>query len=192
MIVDFSSKDYVIEPANVHILKYVTSVNIANVPRLKVRSPKDCGNENSDVIVGNYAVINNRGMKGDVELVEGWNCSIATSENTLVVSAVNGGGKSLYEKQPSEVAVTPAEELELAQGKYLSGGPRCKDLVSSINGIKGPLVSLYGGPGVSVTSNGNTLDIKIVSTSGDGDCEPAECVVRSIDKYSNKSSSKGQ
>lgn len=183
MKVLFNPTDYVIEPANIHTLEYVTSINLANTPRLHVRNPIGCGDDEIEVFPSNYAVVNKEGIVGDVELVEGWNCSINTRDNGIKVDAVKGGGKSIYETQPGEVAVT-SEECEVERcGAYLSGGEKCIDLIGSINGLRGPAIAISGGFGVSVTPSENTLEIKLITTSGTDDCEVPECVVKAIDKY---------
>jgi hypothetical protein len=48
------------------------------------------------------------------------------------------------------------------EGSFLlSGGPRCKDTIKTINGINGQTVSIKGGPGILVTAS-ELLDNTIV------------------------------
>lgn len=58
------------------------------------------------------------------------------------------------------------------RSKFFSGGPACNELVSSINGVPGPEVSIIAGTGVKVTTSPgtNTILIELSATNIAGNC----------------------
>lgn len=177
MIKEFGPGDYVVEPANVQITRCVTSIDIANMPRLETLPPPGINDDRygeSNDFVKNYAIRGKRGIRGSVSLVEGYNCELRVDEdrNEVTVSGVPGGGMSNYAPQPSEIAVT--EEEKEADG-YLSKGYKCKDIVKMINGLELPNITISGGNGVKVVPSAGELKIVFTQTARSKDCEMPEC-----------------
>ena len=58
------------------------------------------------------------------------------------------------------------------RSKFFSGGPACNELVSSINGVPGPEVTIIGGTGIKVTTDpdSNTIRVELSPTNIAGSC----------------------
>lgn len=162
----FDENEYVVLPANVQAVYCVTEIGVANTPRRMVYPPEGVSN-NQDyaepiVLKSNYALINKEKLVGDLTLKPGFNCAINTSGNEITVHARQGAGGSLLENQAEEIPVTAEEEELLSQGKYLSRGMKCSQVVATINGVEGPVITLEGGGGIEfdTESEPHTIIIK--------------------------------
>lgn len=178
-MITFSPDDYVIEPANVQILKCVRTVNVANAPRQEVLPPPngaagDYGITNK--FVDNYAIIHATGMTGDIVLQEGYNCGLSTKHNIIQVSAATGAGTSIYGSQPDEIPVTPEEDVLASQGKYLSRGPRCRDLIGTVNGLYGPAITFNVGDGIVVETGEGFIKLHLTETANNKECNIPTCI----------------
>jgi hypothetical protein len=136
----------VVEPCCVQSLysSYVRSINLANYNRLRVTPAEGCGS------ISPYeesVIVNARDIIGEPGLIEGYNCFIElnSSTNTIVIGADVGSG-----------AGEPCEEVPLFAGEsyedsdLLTGGPKCKDTITSINGVSAESVNVEAGQGVRV------------------------------------------
>ncbi len=135
-----------VEPALIQNLygSHVTNIKLINADRSRVAYVEGCGEwpEFPAYHVAEEAIT------GQVKFKEGFNCRIytATGDNALVFAATVGAGMG-----------EPTEEIQLFDGEappedsqLLTGGPRCDEVISSINGVYGPIVPFLGGTGVSI------------------------------------------
>lgn len=182
---NFTETDYVLEPANVQTMQCVRSLNIANAPRQVVLPPE--GVEDTETygtyvpFVPGYMLVNARNLTGDIQLEAGWNCSLSRRGNTLRVGASQGAGDT--SGQRAEVAVTP-EELALEnEGKYLSRGPLCRDLVASINGLYGTDIPLTVGDGILMTSSNGVITLTLTESAKSKACDMPSCEADSLSGY---------
>lgn len=156
-----SARGDTVEPALIQNMSNIRRINIANKSRVMVTPPKDCYLSSS--VGDSPAVINSVDSDGDIAIKPGYNCEIAVSvaDNSITLSAALGLG----EGEPcSEIPLDPLDgppEIPPEGSFLLSGGPRCKDTIKTINGISGQTVSIKGGPGISVTAS-QLLDNTIV------------------------------
>ena len=162
----FDENEYVVVPANVQAVYCVTEIGIANTPRRMIYPPEGVSN-NEDyaepiVLKENYALIHKKAMIGDLVLKPGFNCAINTNGKTITIHARQGAGGSLLENQSEEIPVTEEEEELIAQGKYLSRGLKCSQVVATVNGVEGPVITLEGGGGIDfdTESEPHTIIIK--------------------------------
>ena len=175
MIKTFNDNEYVIEPANVQSLRYVKTINLANAPRLNVLAPPGVTDPNTygetNTFVEGYAVENASGIIGDVGLIAGFNCSIFSSNNEVSIAAYPGAGMSAYEDQPAEIPVTSEEQQLAREGKYLSRGRKCNELIESINGLFGDNITVSSGASVKINGGKGYLTFTIKSPDETGDCK---------------------
>lgn len=165
---DFSSTDYVIEPGRVQSLlkSYLRSISVGNYQRIMATPPNNCAESESafDPNEERPIIVNARCMDGDLRLKEGYNCQIRqlTRDNTIQIGTAalinNAGGElCLYGSElPFFDGDLPPED-----SPFLSGGPACDDVISTINGIPGPNVQLVGGTGVKIVTTQGENKIKI-------------------------------
>ena len=160
----FANNAYRVEPGRVQNLRkaYLRSVSVGNYRRVTVPV---CDNSGVSVLPNKTVIVNKECMSGDLLFREGYNCQIIqkTRNNSINIGAVKGGGTaedSALCENSGEIPFTPNEEkpLEVAaangkpevRSKFLSGGPACKDLIFTINGIGGSNVNLIGGVNFSM------------------------------------------
>ena len=161
-ISNFGSTSYigdVIEPTLIQSLSGVVGINLVNKPRLHV-TPFD-GDSLPSYGEPLSTVINSIDLVGGINICPGYNAvvNISAADNSITFSAELGSG----EGEPcSEVPLNPlggSSEVPPEGSQLLSGGPRCKDTIKTINGISGKSVTIKGGAGVTVTSDGDTIFI---------------------------------
>jgi hypothetical protein len=122
-------------------------------------------------------IINSRCINGNIRFREGYNALIRQrdSTNEISIGAARESGQrpdgSLCENG-SEVPFYAGEQPP-AGSQFFSGGPACDELISSINGVQGPDITIVGGTGVEVMvdpDNPNTLRISLSNTNIAGNC----------------------
>jgi len=163
-------QDYVIEPGRIQSLikSYVRTINIGNYARITAKNP-DCLEE-STADEERQIIVNARCMAGDLKLKEGYNCLIQqiNRSNTLRV------GVGATTVPPEAELCEYGSELPLFAGeipppgsKFLSGGPACDEVISTINGVGGPNVQLAGGTGVKIvtTQNENKILVQLAKNA---------------------------
>lgn len=152
-----------IEPARVQTLAgmELLTLNIANLPRTVVTPPDVCSSASEAPATEPIVVA--RDIVGDVRLVEGYNVSIRQEASNvgLIIGAGVGAGAG---QTCGEVPRYPGETSPDG-GAFLTGGPGCGEIITSINGIGGPDVGLVGGPGVTVQA-ANVPHTVIVAATG--------------------------
>lgn len=165
---NFDNTDYVIEPGRVQSLlkAYVRSIGVGNYARIMATPSNNCADSSAvfDPNAERPIIVNARCMAGDLRLKEGYNCQIrqVDRDNTIQVgtaTVVNnvGGELCLY---GSELPFFEGDEPPEGS-PFLSGGPACDDVISTINGIPGPNVQLVGGTGVKIVTTQGENKIKI-------------------------------
>ena len=165
---------YELEPARIQNLTrhYLRSISIGNLSRPLAGSACDTDNDDN----AREVIVNYRCISGDIRFQEGYNCQIrqATANNDIIVSASKGLGAPIDSElceNHGEIPFYPGEAPPPGS-KFLSGGPACDELVSTINGVSGPDINIVAGTGVTVTPNPetNTIQIEISATNNAGNC----------------------
>lgn len=156
----YSPDEWIVEPGNVAIIHCITSLNIANISRNK------CNDDSKQVLV------NKAGLTGDIKFVPGFNCSISERNNVFTVESVLGGGACLEEPYcgASSIPMNHEEAIALAEGP-LDGCVQCNETIKAINGINGNGINIQGGPGVTVSSEGNTIVVELDTQQFDNGCK---------------------
>lgn len=139
-----------VEPVTIINLaaSYVTSLSLANADRTRNESPDDCPEAEWPYPVG-AVFINRRCIVGETIVIKpGFNASVRQNEadNSITIGAVVGGG----EGQPcDEVPLFDAEESPDGSN-LLAGGPRCNEVVRSLNGVGGPIIRVTSSHGANI------------------------------------------
>lgn len=171
---EFSSSYYVVEPGRIQSLvkSYLRSITVGNMARPEARSSCD---ETNTVV--RPVIINSRCINGNIRFKEGYNALIRQRDsiNEISIGAARGSGQrpdgSLCENG-SEIPFYAGEQPPPGS-QFFSGGPACDELISSINGVQGPDITIVGGTGVEVRidpDNPNTLRISLSNTNIAGNC----------------------
>jgi hypothetical protein len=138
--VTFHAGLWTIEPGRIqNIYKhYVRSVTVLNRRRVTVTAPS----------IPTDAVVYDACLVGDLKFKEGYNCAIRqdTAGNRLIFSGIVGAGQG----QPCDEVSQSLGETSPDDGVYLTGGPRCGDILKSLNGKGGKSITITGGPGFNV------------------------------------------
>jgi hypothetical protein len=170
---EFGSAEYVVEPGRVQSLvkSYLRSITVGNMARPEAKS--SCDPENTLI---RPVIINSRCIAGDIRFKEGYNAIIAQSdsENKISVGAGRGSGAPIDGdlcENGSEIPFYPGEAPPEGS-QFFSGGPACDELISSINGVQGPDVTIVGGTGISLVPDEapNTLRISLSNVNLAGNC----------------------
>ena len=162
--------DYVVEPGRVQSLvrAYVRSISVGNYERPRVPSCAELNDENFDPDAEKQIVVNARCLKSNIKLRPGYNCAIQqnTTENSLTVTAFRrDGGVSDPDAEicqyGSELPLTP-DQTPPDGSVFLNGGPACSDLITSINGVVGPNLTINADPGIQIVpEGGNSIKIDV-------------------------------
>jgi hypothetical protein len=139
----------VVEPALVQNLAgtYVARVGLANDDRTRVSAPDGCPEVIFPYPTGTVHVYEPC-LVGDIIFVPGYNAVIRQEEGSIIFGAAVGAGDG----EPCEPAPLFAGEVPPAGSQLLEGGPRCNDVLRSINGSGGRQFELTAGPGVTIVS----------------------------------------
>lgn len=159
-ITDEYTPDYIVEPSRAQSLvrAYVRAISAANYARPRVPSCDETGSSSSSNSEERQIIINATCLRGDIKLKAGYNCAInqTTTANTITVNAFK---RDRGVNDPNEEICRYGSELALYEGhvpaegdEFLSGGPTCADLITSINGIGGPNVTIAADPGIQIVS----------------------------------------
>jgi len=138
-----------VEPALVQNLSesFVSKFAVANADRTRVTPAIECGDQTvgDDVIYVKSACV-----LGDVVFVPGYNASVRQNaqENSITLGAAVGAGAG----EPCDTVPVYAGEQPPVSSTLLEGGPRCNEVVRSVNGVGGPQLNITAGRGVTVTS----------------------------------------
>jgi hypothetical protein len=164
---------YTIEPARIQSLvrTYLRAISLGNLSRPTAQSDCDTPADSA-----RHIVINKRCITGDIRFKEGYNAQIRQRRqaNEIAISA----GRNLGAQYDAAICETYGEvpfypgEQPPDGSKFFSGGPACDELVSTINGVLGPDISIVGGTGVEVTPDpdNNAIKIKLSPNNIAGNC----------------------
>lgn len=149
--ITFAQGLWKIEPAKIqNIYKhYVRSVTVLNRKRTIV----------TDATVNYEVVVYDACLDGNLKFKEGYNCSILqdTPGNRIVFRGAVGAGQG----EPCAEVSQSLGETSPDGGAYLTGGPRCGDVLKTINGKGGKSITIKGGPGFTVTATPETSTLII-------------------------------
>lgn len=138
-----------VEPALVQNLAktYVRQVSLANKDRTRVDPPDQCSTSSAAGPEG-QVFVNAECLVGDLKVKEGYNCAIRVSrqDNSITIAGQVGAG----EGQACEEVPLYAGEPSPDGGNLLTGGPKCNEVLKSVNGIGGRVVRIQAGGGVRV------------------------------------------
>jgi hypothetical protein len=167
-------EEFLLEPGRVQSLvkSYLRSITAANLSRPEAKSSCVQTQNTVRTVITNFKCID-----GNIRFREGYNAIISqrTSNNEISI----GAGKGYGQKQDSDLCAYGGEvpfytgESPPEGSMFLSGGPACDELVSSINGVQGPDVTIAGGTGVEVAvdaENPNTIKISLSTNNIAGNC----------------------
>lgn len=150
-----TAEQHTVEPGAIQNLDktYVRSANLANKERTLVT---DIPGEPKPIHV------NAQCIQGPLRFVPGYNCRIDYDlpRNGLVIGAVVGAGDG----EPCDEVIMYAGETSPDGGELLSGGPRCTDIIKTVNGVGGPRLSLRGTKGIAIVRDpdiANQLNVTI-------------------------------
>ena len=143
-----------VEPALLQSLKdsYVSSLAAVTNRRLKVTGAEGCDDYTSS-LAPERAYETGTVVSGPITLIEGYNTNLVTSlsNNSITISAGLGHGRG---RQCEQLPYEPGESAPGDGDPLLTGGPKCSELLYTINGI--PLSSdgasfvIEGGRGITV------------------------------------------
>jgi hypothetical protein len=160
--VSFEYGDYEIEPARIQNLggTYLNSISVGNFDRVRI---PPCGSAGGTATI-RAVVPAELCLRGPIKFKEGYNCQITqvARENSLTFSAGSNFGAAkdaAYCENGGEIPLY-ADEMKPEGSVFYSGGPACKDLIFTINGVGGSSVSFIAGNGITI----NTTDDKISIT----------------------------
>ena len=162
--ITFPERARVLEPTRIQSLikSFLRSINVGNTPRVRALPPENCQASSASV---EDIVVNATCMHGDVRFKEGFNCRIrqVDGSNEIRVAAEKGAGDNNTAElcaHGGELPLYPDEPFDATTGFY-SGGPACNEVISTINGLGGPGLTLSGGPGVRINVDAETHTITI-------------------------------
>lgn len=174
--------DYLVEPARLQSLVrgYVRSISVANYARPMVpecQPAAGSSSSSSSATSERQILINAQCIKGDIQVKAGYNCAIRQNapDRSITVSAFRrdaGTNDSAAEicQYGSELPLYPGH-VPPDGGVFLTGGPACNDLITSINGIAGPNVTINADPGIQIVSDGdNSIKIDVTPNIVQQDC----------------------
>lgn len=153
------------EPTTIQLVGRVLSINIANEGRTKVRDLPTCDEDFGEEIERPIHVVTEC-QTGPVRFHQGYNVEVDqdTIGNRLTFSA----GASLGLGTACEEVKTHPAETPDEVGGLLTGGPRCEELLSAINGVRGANIRVFSEQGVRLTADAanNVLSIAGSESSG--------------------------
>lgn len=169
------SSGAVVEPSLVQSLaeSYVSRVGLANDDRTRVEGAVDCDAvtspfEDEDIRVSADCLV------GELVLRPGYNTVLRQNPRggvTLTAAVGAGAGEICGELAAFDDEIPPDD------GDLLTGGPRCNEVLRSVNGAGGPRLAIEAGSGVTVTpepeSNRVVINVSLVGMATSGE-EPIE------------------
>lgn len=150
----------VIEPALVRSLEgaFARSINLANGDRTRAENADDCKQLQWPFTI-QPLYINHECMIGPIRFKEGYNTVIDQDdvENSITIGATVGAGAG---EPCEEVPLFPGEQPPAGE-ELLTGGPKCNDVIRSINGVGGKVLDILSGLGVIVQASPSQHEITV-------------------------------
>jgi hypothetical protein len=168
------SRNFVLEPGRIQSLvkSYLRSITVGNMARPQAYSACD-----EDQNVERPVIINSRCIAGNIRFKEGYNAIVNQQDTTNEISIGAGVGQGA---QVDGALCAHGSELPFhsneqppAGSQFFSGGPSCDELISSVNGVQGPDLTIAAGTGINVkvdTGNPNTIKISLSDVTIAGNC----------------------
>lgn len=166
--------DFTLEPARIQSLvkSYLRAITVSNLSRPEAKSSCE-GNEQPQ----RQVIINSRCVTGDIRFKEGYNAIVYQREanNEISIGAGRGFGQQFDSALCENGSEIPfhAQDYPPEGSQFLSGGPSCDEVISSVNGVQGPDLTIAGGTGVDVKVDPdapNTIKISLSDTTIAGNC----------------------
>lgn len=157
----FSRGLWRIEPAKIQTLAntYLRSVSLANYPRTIATAPAGCAGDDAEQAT--ELVIGAECLAGDLSFIEGFNTTIRqeNQNGTMIFGAgVGAGAGEACDEVPIE-----SSEASPDNGAFLTGGPRCDQILMSLNGVTGRSFILSRGYGITITPSTDEPNTLIVA-----------------------------
>jgi hypothetical protein len=160
----------ILEPSLIQDLsrRQVTSISLANFPRVVVTDPPGCslvsaahdvsGAPSSDIKY--EAVVFATNIQGSVKLREGFNTTIRqeAGSNSIVIGGAVGAGAGLV---CHEIAI--AADQSSHAGHLLTGGPKCSEVLQTLNGVGGTNIRISAGKGFHVQPSDTTPHTLVIA-----------------------------
>lgn len=152
--------EFIIEPCRIQCLTghLLSTFNSANGDRTRATAAEGC--QTAAALVPELVpFIDSQCVEGVLSLREGYNCTLFQNklDNSITISAVKGSGAG----EPCvEVPIFSGEEPPTGES-LLSGGPSCRDVIGSINGVGGPRLMISAGSGVRVSAGPGDNEITV-------------------------------
>jgi hypothetical protein len=164
----------VVEPRRVQSLVngYLRSISIGNYSR-EVIPP--CATVSSSSSTPREVISYQECLKDNIKFIPGFNCEITQNDNSRTITIApllgadtTGTGAAELCENHGELKFF-ADELPPVDGngdprsQFLSGGPACNEVITSINGLPGPNVNLSPGTGIQIVTDAelSTLNITV-------------------------------
>lgn len=138
----------------------VITLNVANADRTRALRPAGCP-ENTWSFPTGDTFIRRVCLQGDIRFRPGYNMAISAiaSQNMIRFSSVLNAGQG---SPCAEVPLFPGETGPIGNTNGLLGGDfYCNEVFRTVNGLAGPDIKITSGPGVSVSSDTNTVIIDV-------------------------------
>lgn len=161
---------HVVEPALLQSLVrgYLRSISVGNFARTVI---PNCVEENSSssnsANTPREVIPQDVCLSGAIQFVAGINCAVSQTDitNTITIGPLLGAnvnsptGNELCENNgelPLYVGESPPPG-----SSFLSGGPACNELITTINGIGGPSIIINSGPGIIITTSEHRITLGV-------------------------------
>ena len=152
-----------IEPARLQSLtdSYLRAINIGNTPRLVTDAAPGCESSSISSQAAPDILIRDTCVTGPIWFQEGYNCRIRqdSGRNTITI----GAGVGLGAGEPCDEVPLTDDETPIGNSPFLTGGPGCKQIVQSLNGVNGSDITLTAGAGYRIqpdATNPNKLVVE--------------------------------
>jgi hypothetical protein len=168
-----------VEPGTIQSLVngYLRSIGVGNYARTVIPNcPDEESSSSSSTAESRDVIPQATCLKGDIQFVAGVNCTVAQTDitNTITIGALLGANANTT--TAGELCENYGElplydgEAPPAGSQFLSGGPACNELITSINGLGGPNVLIIAGAGLIINSEDNKLVLNISDTVISTEC----------------------
>lgn len=161
---------FTVEPAAIQSLVrgYLRSISVGNFERTVIPNCVEEGSSSSSGSTGPREVIpQDTCLNGAIQFAAGLNCAITQIDlaNTITIGPLLGA--NVNSAAGSELCENNGE-LPLYLGEspppgsaFLSGGPACDELITTINGVGGPAVIINGGPGITIETTPHKITLGV-------------------------------
>jgi hypothetical protein len=156
----FEDEDWQVEPALVQNLSYLRSITLANYDRTHYMPDEECCSSCS--VEPQAIYINAFCLDGPLRFREGYNVSIRQEDaaRRIVIGAAVGSGAG----QGCDMPQLYPGEVPPDDSRVLGGGPACDELIVTINGSGGRVVTINPGPGFIIVPDPENHTLRITAS----------------------------